>query len=97
MKNLKNIKKGDLSFFYQSNIGKEVLGIAKDIKEFYSDKSDKSGRFVAVTVHIKKKFFKPVTLKSIIKNKELRAIYQDKTLHQNQRNLKNIPFVLISY
>ena len=70
-KNLKSMKKGDLCFFYHSNIGKEVVGIVKVIKEFYLDKTDKSGRFVAVTVQFKKKFFKPVTLKSIKKNKEL--------------------------
>ena len=53
-KNLKNMKKGDLCFFYHSNIGKEVVGIVKVIKEFYLDKTDKSGRFVAVTVQFKK-------------------------------------------
>ena len=70
-KNLKNMKKGDLCFFYHSNIGKEVVGIVKVIKEFYIDKTDKSGKFVAVTVQFKKKFSKPVTLESIKKNKEL--------------------------
>ena len=33
--NLKSMKKGDLCFFYHSNIGKEVVGIVKVIKEFY--------------------------------------------------------------
>ena len=32
-KNLKNMKKGDLCFFYHSNIGKEIVGIVKVIKE----------------------------------------------------------------
>ena len=70
-KNLKNMKKGDLCFFYHSNIGKEIVGIVKVIKEFYLDKTDKSGRFVAVTVQFKTKFSKPITLDDIKKNKDL--------------------------
>ena len=70
-KNLKNMKKGDLCFFYHSNIGKEIVGIVEVIKEAYLDKTDKSGRFVAVTVRFKKKLIKPVTLETIKKNKGL--------------------------
>ena len=70
-KNLKNMKKGDLCFFYHSNIGKEIVGIVEVIKEAYLDKTDKSGRFVAVTVQFKKKLTKPITLETIKKNKEL--------------------------
>ena len=70
-KNLKNMKKGDLCFFYHSNIGKEIVGIVKVIKEFYPDKTDKTGRFVAVTVQFKSKFSKTVRLENIKKNKDL--------------------------
>ena len=70
-KNLKNMKKGDLCFFYHSNIGKEIVGIVEITKEFYLDKTDKSGRFVAVTVKFKNKLLKPVTLEEIKKNKQL--------------------------
>ena len=70
-KNLKAMKKGDLCFFYHSNIGKEIVGIVKVIKEAYLDKTDKNGRFVAITVQFKKKLPKPVTLEIIKKNKEL--------------------------
>ena len=70
-KNLKNMKKGDLCFFYHSNIGKEIVGIVEVIKEFYLDKTDKSARFVAVTVKFKKKLPKPVTLEIIKNTKEL--------------------------
>ena len=70
-KNLKAMKKGDLCFFYHSNIGKEIVGIVEVIKEFYLDKTDKSGRFVAVTVQFKKKLPKPITLENIKKNKKL--------------------------
>ena len=70
-KNLKNMKKGDLCFFYHSNIGKEIVGIVEVIKEAYLDKTDKSGRFVAVTVKFLEKLSKPITLESIKKSKEL--------------------------
>jgi len=70
-KNLKNMKKGDQCFFYHSNIGKEIVGIVEVIKEHYFDKTDKSGRFVAVTVKFLRKLENPVTLEKIKKNKEL--------------------------
>ena len=69
--NLRKMAKGDLCFFYHSNIGKEIVGIVEVIKEAYLDKTDKSGRFVAVTVKFKRKFSSPVTLESIKNVKEL--------------------------
>ena len=68
---LKNMRKGDFCFFYHSNIGKEIVGIVEVIKEHYPDKTDQSGRFVAVTVKFLKKLKKPVKLEEIKKNKEL--------------------------
>ena len=70
-KNLKNMKKGDQCFFYHSNIGKEIVGIVEVIKEHYLDKTDQSGRFVAVTIRFLEKLKKPVTLVEIKKNKQL--------------------------
>ena len=70
-KNLKNMKKGDKCFFYHSNIGKEIVGIVEVIKEAYLDKTDKTGRFVAVTVKFTKKLKTPISLETIKKNKEL--------------------------
>ena len=70
-KNLKSMKKGDLCFFYHSNIGKEIVGIVEVIKEAYLDKTDKSGRCVAVSVKFKARLPKPVTLENIKNNKEL--------------------------
>ena len=70
-KNLKSMKKGDLCFFYHSNIGKEIVGIVEVIKESYLDKTDKNGRFVAVTVKFKSYLPKPITLENIKNNKKL--------------------------
>ena len=70
-KNLKAMKKGDQCFFYHSNIGKEIVGIVEVIKEAYLDKTDESGRFVAVTVKFIKKLKTPVKLENIKKIKKL--------------------------
>ena len=70
-KNLKGMKKGDLCFFYHSNIGKEIVGVIEVIKESFLDKTDKSGRFVAVQVRFKEKLAKCVTLEDIKENKAL--------------------------
>ena len=70
-KNLKAMKNGDRCFFYHSNIGKEIVGIVEVVKEHYLDKTDPSGRFVAVTVKFLEKLVKPITLEEIKKNKQL--------------------------
>ena len=70
-KNLKSMKIGDQCFFYHSNIGKEIVGIVEVIKEAYMDRTDKTKRFVAVTVKFLKKLDKPISLENIKKNKEL--------------------------
>ena len=70
-KNLKVMKKGDLCFFYHSNIGKEIVGIIEIIKEAFLDKTDKTGRFVAVQVKFIEKLKNSVTLEKIKKNKDL--------------------------
>ena len=69
--NLKAMKKGDLCFFYHSNIGKEIVGIVEVIKEHFIDPTDKEKRFVAVQLKFKQKLKFPVTLENIKKNKEL--------------------------
>ena len=69
--NLKKMKKGDLCFFYHSNIGKEIVGIVEVIKTAFVDQTDPDKKFVAVKVKFKKKMQKPVSLENIKKNKAL--------------------------
>ena len=69
--NLKAMKVGDLCFFYHSNIGKEIVGIVKVIKEAFIDKTDKKKRFVAVQVTFQKRLKYPVSLEKIKKNKTI--------------------------
>jgi len=73
-KNLKNMRKGDLCFFYHSNIGKEIVGIVEVIKEAFIDPTDKTKRFVAVKIKFKKYLKKAITLENIKKNKELKHL-----------------------
>ncbi len=70
-KNLKSMKIGDQCFFYHSNIGKEIVGIVEVVKEAYIDKTDKTGRFVAVNVKYLRKLGKSIKLDEIKKVKEL--------------------------
>ena len=72
--NLKKMKKGDLCFFYHSNIGKEIVGIVEIIKTAFIDPTDKQKKFVAVQVKYKKMLKKPVSLENIKKNKDLEQL-----------------------
>ena len=72
--NLKKMKKGDLCFFYHSNIGKEIVGIVEVIKTAFIDPTDTKKKFVAVKVKFKKKLNNPVTLENIKKNTSLKGL-----------------------
>ena len=69
--NLKKMQIGDLCFFYHSNIGKEIVGIIRIIKEAFIDKTDENKRFVAVQVRFVKKFNSSISLELIKKTKAL--------------------------
>ena len=69
--NLKKMSKGDLCFFYHSNIGKEIVGIVEIIKTAFIDPTDKEKKFVAVQVRFKNALNKPVSLENIKKNPNL--------------------------
>jgi predicted RNA-binding protein with PUA-like domain len=72
--NLRKMKKGDLCFFYHSNIGKEIVGIVEVIKTAFTDPTDKTKKFVAVKVKFRNKLKTPVSLENIKKNKELKDL-----------------------
>ena len=72
--NLKQMKKGDLCFFYHSNIGKEIVGIVEVIRTAFIDPSDKQTRFVAVQVKYKSVLKKAISLENIKKNKDLQHL-----------------------
>jgi len=63
--NMMKMKKGDRAFFYHSNEGKEIVGIAQIIREHYPDPSDKTGKFVCVDIKADEPLKKPVTLAAV--------------------------------
>lgn len=62
---LKEMKVGDLVLFYHSNIGKEVVGIARVIKEHYQDPTTDDERWVAVDLEAIETLNNPVTLAQV--------------------------------
>ena len=65
------MKKGDLVFWYHSNEGKEIVGIAKVSKEFYPDPTATEGDWSVVELKPFKKLKKPVTLEQVKADKNL--------------------------
>ena len=66
---MKDMKKGDLSFFYHSSKGLEIVGIVEIVREHYPDPEDT--RFVLVDVKAKTAFKKPVPLADLKAHKGL--------------------------
>jgi predicted RNA-binding protein with PUA-like domain len=63
--NLKAMRDGDLAFFYHSNIGKQIVGIVKVVKEAYPDPTADKGAWVAVDMQAVRPLPKPVALTEI--------------------------------
>ncbi|MEI5985593.1 MULTISPECIES: EVE domain-containing protein [Sphingobacterium] len=72
--NLKAMKKGDLVLFYHSNEGKEIVGMAKVVKEFYQDPTTEDERWVVVDLAPVETFKVPVTLETIKADPQLQDI-----------------------
>jgi predicted RNA-binding protein with PUA-like domain len=63
--NLRAMKEGDLVFFYHSNEGKEIVGIAKVVKEAYQDPTTDDTNWVVVELSPVEPLKKPVTLAQV--------------------------------
>jgi len=87
--NLKKMKKGDLCFFYHSNIGKEIVGIVKVIKTAFIDPVDNDQKFVAVKVKFSERLKKAVSLEDIKKNKALNHL---SLIKQSRLSVMSIDF-----
>jgi predicted RNA-binding protein with PUA-like domain len=72
--NLKSMEKGDLVLYYHSNEGKEVVGIARVIKEFYQDPTTQDDRWVVVDIEPVNKLNNPVSLSDIKNDKRLEKV-----------------------
>ena len=72
--NLRAMAVGDLAFFYHSNIGKEIIGVARISKAGLDDPSDDTGTWASVKLKPVKKLKRPVTLAAIKADPALSAI-----------------------
>lgn len=72
--NLRAMKKGELVLFYHSNDGKEIVGIAKVLKESYQDPTTTDPNWLVVDLGPVKKLKKPVTLEQIKKDARLENV-----------------------
>lgn len=72
--NLKLMKEGDLVLFYHSNEGKNVVGIAKVVKEFYQDPTTEDANWVVVDLAPLEALKTPVTLEQIKAEESLKDI-----------------------
>jgi predicted RNA-binding protein with PUA-like domain len=72
--NLREMKEGDLVLFYHSNDGKNVVGIAKVVKEFYQDPTTSDPNWVVVDLAPVQSLAKPVSLEQIKAEESLKDI-----------------------
>lgn len=75
--NLKEMKKGDQILYYHSNVGLEIVGVAKVVKEHYQDPTTSDDRWVVVDIQPVKPLNNPVTLSDI----------------KSEPRLKNMPLI----
>jgi predicted RNA-binding protein with PUA-like domain len=71
---MKDMKVGDLAFFYHTGDEKQVVGTVEVIRESYKDPTDEKGVFVAVDVKALKPFPKPVPLAAVKAEPKLREM-----------------------
>ncbi|GBQ37287.1 EVE domain-containing protein [Gluconacetobacter azotocaptans] len=64
-RNMMTMKRGDLAFFYHSNIGKEIVGVVEIVREAYPDPTAESGGWICVDVRAVGPMPRPVTLAAI--------------------------------
>lgn len=72
--NLKLMKNGDLVYYYHSNEGLEIVGIAQVVQEFYQDPTTEDTNWVVVDLQPYVRLHKPVTLREIKANEDLKSI-----------------------
>ena len=93
--NLKAMKKGDLVFFYHSVSDKNIMGIARVIKEHYPDPTTKDNRWVVVDLQAVKKLKNPVSLEDIKAESKLSQIPLIRQSRLSVMPLKQIEFKII--
>ena len=69
--NLRTMEVGDEVFFYHSNIGREIVGIARISQSGLTDPTDPEGKWAAVKLKPVEKLARPITLKQVKEDPEL--------------------------
>ena len=72
LKHIRNMKKGDLVFFYHTGDERQVVGIMSVTSNPYPNPEEENKRFVVVDVKFKKLFKTPITLEMIKKQKKFK-------------------------
>jgi len=93
--NMKSMKVDDLLLFYHSVNDKEVVGVAKVVKEFYPDPTTDDDRWVVVDLVPVNKLKKPVTLEQVKENKKLKDMILVNNTRLSVQPVKKTEFDLI--
>jgi len=93
--NLREMRKGDLLLFYHSNEGKEVVGIAKLVKEAYQDPTTEDPNWVVVEVAPVKRLKNPVTLAMVKAEKRLDQMALVKSMRLSVQPVKKAEFDIV--
>jgi predicted RNA-binding protein with PUA-like domain len=86
--NMKEMRIGDLGFFYHSVKEKRIVGIVRIVKEFYPDHTDPTGRFGMVDIETLSSLSSPVTLDQIKQHPGLQDLA---LIHQSRLSVMPIP------
>ena len=70
-RHMKEMKKGDLAFFYHTGDEKQAVGIARALGGAYADPSKKDPKLLVVDIEPVKALPKPVTLAQVKADKKL--------------------------
>lgn len=70
LKHMRQMKKGDLAFFYHTGDERQIVGIMEIASDPYPNPKEKNPRFIVVDVKFKKRLGRPVTLDEIKENKK---------------------------
>ena len=73
LKHIRNMKKGDLVFFYHTGEERQIVGIMSVISDPYPNPEEYNERFVVVNVKFKKLFKNPVTLDEMKEQKKFKS------------------------
>ncbi len=90
--NMREMKEGDLVLFYHSNEGKEVVGVAKVVREFYPDPTTDNANWVVVDLVPVETLKNPVTLEQIKAEESLKDISLVRQGRLSVMKLKNTEF-----